>query len=126
MRLHLLLATVLSMVLVGCETAATPCDAPSVRPGIIHSLGEGSAARDLYTDMKLVKPAQVQVDEATKVSDCSARLVIPTEAGPFDYNLRYRVGPSKSGDSVFMYIVADDELLSFVDRLDRYAETLGR
>lgn len=109
-------------LLSGCHKDAQVCDAPDVRPGVVRGIGVKGPAAPFFADLKLVDVQVVKVDKATGTTDCHARLVIPTDAGPYDHPLDYRVGPSNTGQMVFMYYVMSDNLIRFVDAIQAGAE----
>lgn len=119
MDFRLLATTGLSLVLAGCEKSPAQCSADFVRPGIVRAVfaGPEQIAR-LNADLKLIEARARKTDEATKTIDCSARMVIATDAGLYDHLVNYRIGPDKSGQMVFMHITADDDLLRFLEKIE--------
>jgi hypothetical protein len=110
----------------GCHKEPQVCDAPDVHPSLVRGIGvlEGPAA-PFFAELRLADIQLVKVDKSTGTSDCHARLIIPTDAGPYDHPIDYRVGPSNTGQMVFMYYVMSDDLIRFVDAIQAGALRRG-
>lgn len=113
----------------GCERAPTVCEGEHVRVGVARGFAlETEPAYALFKNLQLKEIKAVKEDESTGVTDCVARLIIPTEQGPMDSPVTYRVGPAASdGHSVFMYFIFDDALEKFFNMVQAVAgRTLGK
>ena len=117
------------LVMAGCERAPTVCEGEHVRVGIVHGfVPETSLSYALFKNLQLKEIKVLKKDESTGVTECTARIVIPTELGPLDSPVTYRVGPAASdGRSVFMAFVFDKTIEKFYDAVERVTErTLGK
>ena len=117
---HLIALTSLSM-LVGCQDKPTVCEASGVRDKIVTSFtsDKASAAFALTKNLQMKEIKVIKTDESTGTTDCQARVVIPTEQGPLDGPITYRMGPvASTGKQVFMYAFLDKPMEDLWDLIE--------
>jgi hypothetical protein len=117
------------LVIAGCEQTPTVCEGEHVRAGIVQGfVPETSPSFALFKNLQLKEIKVLKEDESTGVTECTARIVIPTEQGPIDSPVTYRVGPAASdGRSVFMTFVLDKAIEKLYDTVERVTErTVGK
>ena len=107
------------MALAGCNQNGSVCDGEYVKAGIIKSLAPSDSPEfAAFEGLQLKEVRLDKIDDSSGSTDCSARIILPTEHGPLDSHVRYRVGPAASdGHSVFMFLVMNDSLEKFFDRV---------
>jgi len=113
MRIYVATAIAVLSLLSGCEQQPSVCEGPTVRDGVVRGFtsDQSSAEYGLIKNLQLKEIRTLQKDESTGVTECAARLIVPTDRGPLDSPIEYRVGPSaKTGESVFMVFTLSKEV----------------
>lgn len=108
-------------MLVGCQDKPGVCDASGVRDKIVSSFtsDEASAEFALTKNLQMKEIKIIKADESTGTTDCQARIVIPTEQGPLDGPVTYRMGPAAStGNQVFMYAFLNKPMEDLWSRIE--------
>ena len=85
------------LFIAGCERTPTVCEGEHVRAEVARGfVPETDPSYALFKNLQMKEIKVVKEDESTGATDCAARLIIPTEQGPLDSPLAYRVGPAAS------------------------------
>lgn len=113
----------------GCASdGPAVCDSEHVIPELVRIFTEdqSDSIKGVFANARLGPTSKLGTDEVTGVAQCSARLILPTEHGPLDVGIEYRVGPKASdGSYVLMQMNWTDEHDQFfrvVERVARQAE----
>lgn len=107
------------LALAGCNQHGSVCEGEHVRAGIVKSLAPSDSPEfAAFKNLQLKEVMLDKTDDSSGATDCSARIILSTEHGPLDSSVSYRVGPAASdGHSVFMFLVMNDSLEKFYDRV---------
>ena len=122
--LHLVMLFSLASM-AACSGQKNVCEAPSARSGIVSSFtsDKSSLGFSLVSNLQLKEIKIVKKDESTGTTDCQARVVVPTEHGPLDGPIRFRMGPASGTDEqVFMYAFGDKSLEQLWDSIELAAK----
>ena len=120
MRIYRATAVAGLALLSACQQQPSVCEGTEVRDGVIQGFGADQSSPEyaLIKNLQLKETKVLKTDESTGATQCSARLVVPTDGGPLDTPIEFRVGPSAStGKSVFMHFTFTKELDDMWNRL---------
>ena len=106
MKVYRAIAIAGLVVLSACQQQPNVCEGAEVKDGVVRGFGTDPSSPEyaLIKNLQLKEIRVVKTDESTGATQCSARVIVPTDGGPLDAPLEFRVGPSAStGKSVFMH-----------------------
>ncbi|MFK4132261.1 hypothetical protein ACI2KR_08200 [Pseudomonas luteola] len=122
------LAFLAPLALVGCNDGSQICQAPNVLQGMKTTFldPQRPEQNELVAKAYLEEVKVIGSDKSTKTTDCEGRFIVPTDAGPLDTSVQYRVGHKESSNEpVMMYRKSTDEIDEFYRLLEKVADRLS-